>query len=107
MLTLPASLSLTPGFTGADLSNLLNESAILTARRNKHIITNKEVQDSMERVIAGPERKGRVLDERTRKTIAYHESGHALVGHMLEGADPVHKISIISWSRLGLHAFHP
>ena len=90
---------LTPGFTGADLSNLLNESAILTARRNKHIITNKEVQDSMERVIAGPERKGRVLDERTRKTIAYHESGHALVGHMLEGADPVHKISIISRGR--------
>ena len=90
---------LTPGFTGADLANLLNESAILTARRNKHIITNKEVQDSMERVIAGPERKGRVLDERTRKTIAYHESGHALVGHMLEGADPVHKISIISRGR--------
>ncbi len=90
---------LTPGFTGADLANLLNESAILTARRNKHIISNAEVQDSMERVIAGPERKGRVLDERTRTTIAYHESGHALVGHLLEGADPVHKISIISRGR--------
>lgn len=90
---------LTPGFTGADLANLLNEAAILTARRNRHVITNKEVQDSMERVIAGPERKGRVLDEKTRTTIAYHESGHALVGHLLEGADPVHKISIISRGR--------
>ena len=95
-----ASLAkLTPGFTGADLSNLLNEAAILTARRNKHVISNKEVQDSMERVIAGPERKGRVLDKKTRTTIAYHESGHALVGHLLEGADPVHKISIISRGR--------
>lgn len=90
---------LTPGFTGADLANLLNEAAILTARRNKHVISDKEVQDSMERVIAGPERKGRVLDERTRTTIAYHESGHALVGHVLPGADPVHKISIISRGR--------
>lgn len=90
---------LTPGFTGADLANLLNESAILTARRNKRIISNKEVQDSMERVIAGPERKGRVLDMKTRTTIAYHESGHALVGHLLPGADPVHKISIISRGR--------
>ena len=90
---------LTPGFTGADLANLLNESAILTARRNKRIISNKEVQDSMERVIAGPERRGRVLDMKTRTTIAYHESGHALVGHLLPGADPVHKISIISRGR--------
>ncbi|MFR7746550.1 MAG: ATP-dependent zinc metalloprotease FtsH [Eggerthellaceae bacterium] len=90
---------LTPGFTGADLANLLNEAAILTARRNKRVISNKEVQDSMERVIAGPERKGRVLDKNTRTTIAYHESGHALVGHLLPGADPVHKISIISRGR--------
>lgn len=90
---------LTPGFTGADLSNLLNEAAILSARRNQSIITNKEVQDSMERVIAGPERKGRVLDPVTKKTIAYHESGHALVGHLLPQADPVHKISIISRGR--------
>lgn len=90
---------LTPGFSGADLANLLNEAAILTARRNKRIISNKEVQDSMERVIAGPERKGRVLDKQTRTTIAYHESGHALVGHLLENADPVHKISIISRGR--------
>ena len=90
---------LTPGFTGADLMNLMNESALLTARRNKKVITMKEVTESMERVIAGPERKGRVLDEATRKTIAYHESGHALVGHLLEHADPVHKISIISRGR--------
>lgn len=90
---------LTPGFTGADLSNLLNEAAILSARRNKIIINDKEIQESMERVIAGPERKGRIIDQRTRKTIAFHESGHALVGHLLEHADPVHKISIISRGR--------
>jgi len=91
--------SLTPGFTGADLMNLMNESALLTARRNKKVITMQEVTESMERVIAGPERKGRVLDGETKKTIAYHESGHALVGHTLEHADPVHKISIISRGR--------
>ena len=91
--------SLTPGFTGADLMNLMNESALLTARRNKKVITMQEVTESMERVIAGPERKGRVMTEETRMTIAYHESGHALVGHTLEHADPVHKISIISRGR--------
>jgi cell division protease FtsH len=90
---------ITPGFTGADLANLMNESALLTARRGKKIITMREVSESMERVIAGPERKGRVLNERTKHTIAYHESGHALVGHLLEHADPVHKISIISRGR--------
>ena len=91
--------ALTPGFTGADLMNLMNESALLTARRGKKIITMQEVSESMERVIAGPERKGRVMNEQTRRTIAYHESGHALVGHTLEHADPVHKISIISRGR--------
>ena len=91
--------ALTPGFTGADLMNLMNESALLTARRGKKIITMQEVSESMERVIAGPERKGRVLDEGTRTTIAFHESGHALVGHTLDHADPVHKISIISRGR--------
>ncbi len=90
---------LTPGFTGADLMNLMNESALLTARRGKKIITMREVNESMERVIAGPERKGRVMDEQTKHTIAYHESGHALVGHTLPHADPVHKISIISRGR--------
>ncbi len=90
---------LTPGFTGADLANLMNESALLTARRGKKIITMREVSESMERVIAGPERKGRVMDEQTKHIIAYHESGHALVGHLLPHADPVHKISIISRGR--------
>lgn len=90
---------LTPGFTGADLANLMNESALLTARRNKKIITMKEVSESMERVIAGPERKGRVMDDKTKRTIAFHESGHALVGYTLPQADPVHKISIISRGR--------
>ena len=87
---------LTSGFTGADLANLLNESALLAARRGKRIITQQEVSESMERVIAGPERKGFVLNEQTKRTISYHESGHALVGHSLEHADPVHKISIIA-----------
>ncbi len=96
---LSAIAKLTPGFTGADLANLMNESALLTARRGKKIITMREVNESMERVIAGPERKGRVLDEQTKHTIAYHESGHALVGHNLTHADPVHKISIISRGR--------
>ena len=96
---LEAVAKITPGFTGADLANLMNEAALLTARRGKKIITMREVSDSMERVIAGPERKGRVMNEQTKKTIAYHESGHALVGHTLKHADPVHKISIISRGR--------
>ncbi len=91
--------SLTPGFTGADLMNLMNESALLTARKGKKIISMQEISESMERVIAGPERKGRVMTDITRRTIAFHESGHALVGHLLEHADPVHKISIISRGR--------
>ena len=87
---------LTPGFTGADLMNLMNESALLAARRHKSKISMDEVEEAMERVIAGPERKGRVMTAKERKTIAYHESGHALVGHVLENSDPVHKISIIA-----------
>ena len=90
---------LTAGFTGADLMNLMNEAALLAARRNKKLITQREVMESMERVIAGPERKGRVMDENTKRTIAYHESGHALVGHTLPHADPVHKITIVSRGR--------
>ena len=86
---------LTAGLTGADLANLLNEAALLTARRNKFVITNDEIMESLERVIAGPERKGRVLTADEKRTIAYHESGHALVGHVLEHADPVQKITII------------
>ena len=87
---------MTVGFTGADLANLLNESALLAARRHRSVISMDEVEESMERVIAGPQRKGRVMTEAERTTIAYHESGHALVGHILEHSDPVHKISIVS-----------
>ena len=86
---------LTPGFSGADLGNLMNESALLAARRKKQRIGMDEINESMERVIAGPARKGRVMTDTERTTIAFHESGHALVGHKLPNADPVHKISII------------
>lgn len=96
---LKAIAKITPGFTGADLANLMNESALLTARKGKKIISMTEVNESLERVIAGPERKGRVMNEQTKRTIAYHESGHALVGHLLDHANPVHKISIISRGR--------
>ena len=87
---------LTPGFTGADLANLMNEAALLAARRNLRTIGMPEVEEAMERCIAGPERKSRVITDDERKVIAYHEGGHALVGHVLENSDPVHKISIIS-----------
>lgn len=87
---------LTVGFAGADLANLLNEAALLTACRNRSLISMDEIEESMERVMAGPQRKSRVMSEAERTTIAYHESGHALVGHVLDNADPVHKISIIS-----------
>ncbi len=90
---------LTPGFTGADLANLLNEAALLAARRHKDRISMDEVEEAMERVVAGPEKKSRVMTEKERRTIAYHECGHALVGHVLENSDPVHKISIISRGR--------
>jgi cell division protease FtsH len=90
---------LTPGFTGADLSNLMNEAALLAARRHQERVTMADVEEAMERVIAGPEKKGRVMTEKERVTIAYHESGHALVGHVLEHSDPVHKISIVSRGR--------
>ena len=90
---------LTPGFTGADLANLMNEAALLAARRHKDKVGMTEVEEAMERVIAGPERKSRVMTEKERSTIAFHESGHALVGHVLENSDPVHKISIISRGR--------
>ena len=86
----------TPGFTGADLANLMNESALLAARRRKETIGAGEVEEAMERVMAGPERKSRIITERERRVIAYHESGHALVGHVLENSDPIHKISIVS-----------
>ena len=87
---------LTPGFTGADLANLMNESALLSARNHKKEIGQPEIEEAMERIIAGPERRSRIITEKERRTIAYHESGHALTGHLLDNANPVHKISIIS-----------
>ncbi|MEA3272940.1 MAG: ATP-dependent zinc metalloprotease FtsH [Patescibacteria group bacterium] len=89
----------TPGFSGADLANLLNEAAILTARRNKKKIGMDELLESVEKVMLGPERKSRIFSEEERKRIAYHEAGHALVAHELPHADPVQKISIISRGR--------
>lgn len=86
---------LTPGFSGADLGNLMNESALLAARRGLERIGMGEIDEAMERVIAGPQRRSRVMTQAERTTIAFHESGHALVGHVLPNADPVHKISII------------
>jgi cell division protease FtsH len=86
----------TPGFTGADLANLVNEAALLAARRGKKTIGGLELEEGIMRVIAGPEKKTRLLSEHERKVTAYHEMGHALVGHHLPNCDPVHKISIIS-----------
>src|ERR1044071_8896529 len=86
----------TPGFAGADLANLVNEAALLAARRGKKTIEQEELEEGIMRVIAGPEKKTRLLSEQERKITAYHEMGHALVGHFLEHTDPVHKISIVS-----------
>jgi cell division protease FtsH len=86
----------TPGFTGADLANLVNEAALLAARRGKKIIEQDELEEGIMRVIAGPEKKARLLSEHERKITAYHEMGHAIVGNYLEHTDPVHKITIVS-----------
>ena len=86
----------TPGFTGADLANLINEAALLTARSSKREITMEELEEGIMRVIAGPEKKSRVMSEKERIVTAYHELGHAIVGHLLPNTDPVHKVSIIS-----------
>ena len=86
----------TPGFTGADLANLVNESALLAARQGKKIVDMEELEEAILRVIAGPEKKSRILTEEERLITAYHETGHALVAHYLPHADPVHKVSIIS-----------
>lgn len=92
---------ITPGFSGADLENLINEAAILAARRNKKSIGMSELQESMERVIMGPERKTRVISDKEKKSIAYHEAGHAILHHLLEHANPVHKITIVPRGRAG------
>jgi len=91
----------TPGFSGADLANLINEAAILAARRNRKDVGQKELEDSIDRVIAGPEKKGRVITRKERELIAYHETGHALAAKMLPNADPVHKISIVARGMMG------
>lgn len=91
----------TPGFTGADLANLVNEAALLSARRDKDKIGMHELEESIERVIAGPEKKSRVISEKEKKLVAYHEAGHAIVGYTLPNTDKIHKISIIPRGRAG------
>jgi cell division protease FtsH len=89
----------TPGFTGADLANVINEAALLTARNNGKQITMKNMEEAIDRVTAGPQRKSAILSESERKLIAYHEGGHALVGHAMAHSDPVHKVTIIPRGR--------
>ncbi len=91
----------TPGFVGADLENLVNEAAILAARRNKRVITQTEFEEAIERVIAGPERKSRLISEEEKRIVAYHEAGHAVVMNTLPEADPVQKVSIIARGMAG------
>lgn len=91
----------TPGFTGADLANLVNEAALLSARRGIKKITMETMEDSIERVIAGPEKKSRIISDYEKKLVSYHEAGHALVGQMLPHTDPLHKVSIIPRGRAG------
>jgi len=91
----------TPGFVGADLENLVNEAAILAARRNKKMIGQSELEEAIERVIAGPERKSRLISEEEKRIVAYHEAGHAVVMNALPEADPVHKVSIIARGMAG------
>jgi cell division protease FtsH len=91
----------TPGFSGADLANLINEAAILAARRNRKDITLDELEEATERVLAGPERKSRVISLKEKEIIAYHESGHALTARLLPNADPVHKVSIVARGMMG------
>ena len=91
----------TPGFTGADLSNLVNEAALLAARRNKKEIHMEEMEEAIERVLAGPERKSHVMTDEEKRLTAYHEGGHTLIGMLLEHADPVHKVTIIPRGRAG------
>jgi cell division protease FtsH len=91
----------TPGFVGADLENLVNEAAILAARRNKKVIGQSEMEEAIERVIAGPERKSRLISEEEKRIVAYHEAGHAVVMNSLPEADPVHKVSIIARGMAG------
>lgn len=96
----------TPGFTGADLENLMNESALLAVRNNKNLIGMNELEEAVTRVIAGPEKRSRVIDEEDRKLTAYHEAGHAVVMKLLPNSDPVHEISIIPRGMAGGYTMH-
>lgn len=96
----------TAGFTGADLENLLNEAALLAARQNKSVISMDEIEEGVIKVVAGPEKKSRVITEKERKLTAYHEAGHAIVGHVLPNIDPVHQISIIPRGMAGGYTMH-
>lgn len=91
----------TPGFSGADLSNLLNEAAILSARNNKKTVSEENILMSIDKVLMGPERKSRVISEKEKKIVAYHEAGHAITGHFLEHSDPIQKVTIIPRGRAG------
>ena len=94
----------TPGFTGADLANVLNEAALLTARQNATVITNLFLDEAIDRVVAGPQKRSRLMNEKEKLVTAYHEGGHALVAAALPGTDPVHKVTILPRGRaLGLH----
>jgi cell division protease FtsH len=98
---LPVLAKATPGFVGADIENMVNEAAILAARRNKKSIGQPEFEEAIERVIAGPERKSRLISDEEKEIIAYHETGHAMVAHLLPKCDPVHKVSIIARGMAG------
>ena len=94
----------TPGFSGADLENLLNEAALVTARWNKKVITMEEIDEAIDRVIAGPAKKSRVISEKERKIVAYHESGHTVIGMVLDDAETVHKVTIVPRGQAGGYA---
>lgn len=91
----------TPGFVGADIENLVNEGAILAARRNKKAIGQTELEEAIERVIAGPERRSRLISEEEKRIVAYHEAGHAIVAHVLPNTDPIHKVTIVARGMAG------
>ena len=86
----------TPGFTGADLANVINEAALLAARKSKEAVDLSDLEEAIERVMAGPQKRSNMMSEKEKKVVAYHESGHTLVAKMLPGTDPVHKVSIVS-----------
>ena len=100
-VSLKAVAERTPGFSGAELANLLNEAAILAARQNKKLIGQMEIFEAIEKVMMGPERKSRVITDQDKKITAYHEAGHAVIAHFLPGVDPIQKISIIARGQAG------